>query len=662
MLKPKFNLFNQLFVYAVPRAPHGAPAVSSAPNEESNDKDKKLKSKKEEAAKEIGKISKSTGDEIGKVYVALCESTGFGMLKPRKDEMDEIKNLKEETSKEVGSFIKAIRTYNTPQEITALISKTNNRFKEIQKNAKELVELREVRNAMLKSLKKHSEDIKKEFLNKSYGENVEKKHLEMVLNAYLLRWQRVNEKALKNIPFKNIKLLKLHFDQQNGLFVKGKLVEELKDIKEQIGEVIIKWQADLARQVYKNSDWDVGFNAKFLPPLPDWGKDKTPGEFTSPLAEGSTEWSDYKTKLEREQNQEKYFEKLLSHAETLKQVLKNQIGGEYDYSKAVLDKKTGAVSFKIIKQGKEIGAISLKEANRVAQINLVQGTTETNITSLITGNKFDEIKTQFASLEQNALKPTVKEVIVDANSKTIRVKGENLPAQPIVIDITKGAAVLSEAFRSGASNVNLAATLKNLDVHLNAIVKSAIRASLSDTLKGQEDIVMHKISENDIRLLQESLFKENKPTINMTGYASMEGGLNMNLRIAKQRARAAKANLQVPRGYKVEMKGYIYGPNGEKIENDAQLKIAETKLLEMWNKMFAKATVKSAKEIYAKIDASGVPADQQKFITEHFNNARKATVEIAYPAGTRGAAAPTAPKLTLNYETAPGTAAPTTTG
>ncbi|MFC1810803.1 hypothetical protein ACFLZH_04855, partial [Patescibacteria group bacterium] len=137
---------------------------------------------------------------------------------------------------------------------------------------KETIEAEKMRDKLLTALKLHVADVRDEFnkeyktYNKTQKKYVERYHLNMLLNAYLLRWEKVNIDAIKHV---NPKLILLTVEDlgPDGKFKKGKMLESLKKAKAGIRKAVDLWlTGDKAkwRLVYKDRNWDTKYEKKAI--------------------------------------------------------------------------------------------------------------------------------------------------------------------------------------------------------------------------------------------------------------------------------------------------------------------------------------------------------------------------------------------------------------
>jgi hypothetical protein len=673
MSRNKDNLdFYSKFVYRIGRAKRSTSAAPvQAGKAPSGSADMpKIKEKRDSARQKVSEINKNVENAIAATRIEI------GIFSWNKEQKAELAKLKKKRENVYTKFIEHIRDCKT-KDIQKVQKGAMEELRRIAKEAREIVRLMEDRKKMVESLSKHSQEVKKEYLSKlpTY-KNIEKKHLIMLLDSYLMRWENVNLKAIKNVGSKTIKLLRAHFDFDKSRFVRGRIYDDLQTIKKQIDKAIDYWKNDLPRKVYKNSDWDTNYWEKrdkwvdermpflstisggeeeFLklrrqyyqqnpPPLPDWGG-KGEDKITSPLVD-SVESPQYYNELEADSTQIELDKKLLEHAKNLASTLNLAGSKKLNFVNPVLTQKRDAAKVSIMVKNKEIGDISLTRKAGKGEIFLSMKTLKKSVN--IKPAELKKPKELVKKIEKMAFKPVVKEVKVNPNKKEVLLKGENLPGNPVSIDLSRAYVAVSKPVVAGKTDISLLPNTGNIEENLNSMVKEGLKDAMKDLPKDQKEAALKKIKDGEIKKLREKLFEKAKPTIVVTGGASMEGSLSRNKQLAKRRAESAKKKLLaqnpgIDKQYTIKTEGYVYGPDFLNINNLAK---AEKDLVDKWNDEVATGKhkdekVKNAKEIYAKL--KNPKTHEKSFIDSHFKNVRNATMTIE-PAKGKPA------KLALKYE------------
>ena len=667
MQKQKFNpLFYSLLIYRV-----GGRARVTAPTAAPQAALSVGVADRNEAKKSVGHMNQLVKNQLGSSYVEL----GHMFINPK--QKAEIMKIRNERANIYQKFLERIRICDV-KDIKKIRNVILNKLRKLATRAKEMVELMRDRDRMIEALPRQAAEVKKEFLSKlpTY-QNIEKKHLLMVLNSYLARWKKANKNGLKGASIQTIKLLRSQFNNAKGLFYRGRIHEDLQTIRTRIQKIVDLWQDNTPRRVYESSKWDTnyekmidkkarkraikrkswyqGFPSKedlakakkelreeYPPPLPDWGgKGKDPIE--SPLS--NDEWPDYLKELEAGYTSLEALGKLQQHARNFKDSL-NKVRSKLVFGNVVPTKKGDAARFSILdKQNKKpVGHIEL---NNKGQISLSLRTlTKPEAITIAEAKSPEKLMKKIETL---AFKPVVKSADINASNKEVIVKGENLPQTSIKVDVTKGWLTLCKPLGAGISKVSLLQNLGKLGDNLKKILTQAIQRGIKEPPKGLKKMVMDKLPGKKVDELQKEVFEKTKPKIVVWGKASMEGSLARNKKIAKARAvSAAKAIKTKNPGVKVETRGRVYGPDMMEIKDSSTLKSAEENLVKKWNAVVNPTThVAKAKEIYAKLSK---PANQKEkdFIQTHFNNVRGSTMTVEY-------AKQKPPLVALRYEKAPAT-------
>jgi hypothetical protein len=695
MLKPNFNpMFYTFFTYNVYKPGRRGPKTSMKPldlNTSSSEKQGNVDMVNER--KEKKKSLETKASSYKKELIALVNSK-------LKDNDTDAKNLGKRVISQVDSLVTKYSTkINAAKDAKALLrleSLFKAEIKFVDERIKYTIEGLEKREKMKEAFLKHQNEVyewawdEHENVGSKLRDKGDWNNLKLVTVAYLHQWKKVYGKSLDKASPDNLHVLyDQNFDSTKGMFKSGPLMDDLDGIKNNIKEVLKRWLNDEERTVYKDEDWGDDYYkvAKKWTYIRDtvFDNDKDIfGDFeyfieNSSRYQGSSnrrdgvnkmldsiplpDWGDGKSKNITSSLTKEYFDK--KAAELLKGRFKRRaelmakfkgvnvkslITNNVDLMGDVqalqyLHAQVGRDSSNIIKPwGREHHQVKyLGVFDKEIQIL-------TKIASRIKGGK---PKVAVAANPKKA--PKIKEVKVGKGG--ISVVGENLPqvGKSITIDPTDAWVDLNKGIKSGVQTVDMGSGTTSIDKNLTTILKNAVKRAISG-INGvaDPDAVMSKISDAQLKALKKETLDKHKPEIVVWGVASREGGFETNKRIAKARAESAKRKLEKQNpGVKIITKWAIqgFGKNGkgEKVTNREDYKQDEKNMIDEWNKNLGKTKkIKSAKEIYAKLNKSSSWTPEEKiFFDFYFLNARKAALALEYPGKKQ------APQIAMNFEKSP---------
>lgn len=219
---------------------------------------------------------------------------------------------------------------------------------------------------------------------------------------------------------------------------------------------------------------------------------------------------------------------------------------------------------------------------------------------------------------------------------SLLVKGENMPSKPLQIDTKKSWLALSSGLAAGSTKIALKANFGKIDDNIHALIKDSISLSLSTNLSAQ---VLKKIKNEQLKQIKQAIFEHPKvkPTIEVTGVASIDGSLAKNKILADNRAEAGikaikNKNPGIDKFYNFRKKSKVFLLGFGDIDTPDKLKLAENKLVDLWNgDVKPKTPLKSAKEIYAKLKHPKNNKEKE-FVDRYLRNARGAAMQIFPPA------------------------------
>lgn len=606
--------------------------------------------------------------------------------------------LKTTSRQSRAAAIKAINVAPDAKTIKALKSSYGLRLRSIMEQVNQIEIADKNRGKLINALHKNVSSVRDEYQTaykkgEINNDEVEKVHLNMLLDSYLLRVFYKNMAVMRKMPSSKVNVLALTV--KDGKFIEGPIVDDVSAVRKGIDEAIKRWEDDDPRKVYKDSDWDFGHVSpigggrlkwgsndlwsdwkkignktldggafsqirqftelrdlaeavknidKFLPPLPDWGRgEKGVDIYTSTLAE--TKGKAYLARLSQSM-------KFLTVAGRIR--IKLQDAG-LGASQINLLSSKNAARMKLQKGGVAVGFVTVKQTGEVVY------TDPTGKHQMDIKGKLGNIPKLMASIaekrkdiEKRSKLPTVKEVKI--GKKGILVVGDNLPKQSkaIKVDPSNAWVDISKGIKSGVRDVDVGSG-SNIDKNMLAILKQAIKRTV-EGMKGVTDpnAVMSKISDKQLKELKKETLDKHKPTIVAWGIASREGGFSSNKRIAKARAESAKRKLEKANpGVKVVAKWAIqgFGANGQgvKIDDPSKYKSDEGDMIKEWNRKFPKNKAKNARAIYAKLNRPSTwkGAEEKKFFKENFIDVRRATMQVEYPKTA------TNTQIAMNFEKSP---------
>lgn len=160
------------------------------------------------------------------------------------------------------SYKSKIRTCKTKAEITSLEAKLKLDFSKLTERIKLIEKADKNKGKLIQALEKNTNKIQKHYEelyeNNNIDHNkVEKKHLDMLLNAYLLRIFTKNARVIEKLGAEKVNTLVLTL--QDGEYVNGPIVDDFEYASAQIEKAIRRWEQDKPRDVYKNSNWDTKY-------------------------------------------------------------------------------------------------------------------------------------------------------------------------------------------------------------------------------------------------------------------------------------------------------------------------------------------------------------------------------------------------------------------
>ncbi len=588
----------------------------------------------------------------------------------------EISEVTSTLRKHVLNYKNEINNCKTKDAVKKVKQAMRQKFLQLNEQVKTIEKADANKKKLLNALKKQVGEVRSLYIEQYKeklidNENIKEKHLDMLLDAYLMRIYLKNAEVIKKMDSENINLLALTL--QDGKYVNGPIVEDIKGAHGFIDKAISLWEQEKPRSVYKNKEWDTeyedtaygaparvkfrklfkptkqqqlawqrsqsktpfidiinsGINAAsdelkaeyaktiegMLPPLPDWGEgqEKTKHNYTSSLegAEGKQYVDKLKNKMKFLHLAQELREKLLAAGVSVSTV------------KLMPDKKSARLF--VEKKNKRLGYITVLQNGKINFSNTA-GTRTFDITG-----KLNDIPKLVEDMEKKVNEPKISDVSVDA--KGLLVKGENLPSESssIQIDPSKSWLNLHSKIQSGVKDVDLPEGMENLDSNLLTLLKKSIKDNLA-TIGGLDvEAVMKHISSKKLDTLKKETIDKQKPKIIVWGSASMEGGFETNRRIAKARAESVKRKLE-EKGYKVEARWAIQGLR-ERIDSAASYKENEEKMLKEWNEnVNPEDKAKDIKEIYAKLkDIGGCTKKEKEFLNKYFVAGRRVAMQVEYP-------------------------------
>ncbi len=200
---------------------------------------------------------------------------------------------------------------------------------------------------------------------------------------------------------------------------------------------------------------------------------------------------------------------------------------------------------------------------------------------------------------------------------------------------------------SGKVDVNTALDLKGLNDKVTQGIRNATLHGINLISMANPELansITDKMLNNQkIEELRKALFPK-KTVITVEGTASMEGDLSENLKIAENRAKAGEKAIKskmkpgdFDKYFTVVRKTKVVGPEGQNaqgITNAAELRTAQSKMIDKFNKQAKNAKVK--KEIKTWKDMLAILKNPQnkfekEFVENNFNYNRRVSLTFLPP-------------------------------
>lgn len=592
----------------------------------------------------------------------------------------EIREVSKLLRQQVSSYKNEINRCKTKDAAEKLKQKMRQKFLQLNEKVKSIEKADANKKKLINALEKQVGEVrslyKQQYKEKLIdNENIEEKHFDMLLDAYLMRIYLKNAEAIKKMGSEGVNVFALTL--QDGKYVDGPIVDDINNARSYIDKAIGLWEQDKPRSVYKNKEWDTEYEdtihgaparvasrnllkptekqerkiqnrneqgttplmgtmktlinitsdelkAQYaqtiegmLPPLPDWGEGQ---EKTKHTYESSLEGAEGKQYVEKLKDKMRF----LHAAQALREKLV-AAGVDVSTVKLMPDKKSARLFVK--KNGKRLGYITVLTNGKVNFSN-TGGTKTFDI-----AGKLNDIPALMKDMEKKINAPKITEVAVSDGG--ILIKGENISQQAhmIQIDPSRSWVNLHSKIQSGVDNVELSPEMKNIDGNLLALLKKAIKDNLASIpgLDVDREAIMKHIGSEELKKLKKETIDKKKPTIIVWGSASMEGGFATNRRIAKARAESTKQKLE-KKGYKVKAKWAIQGL-GKRIDSVSSYKEQEQKMLEEWNENISpKNKLKNIKELYAKLkNIDSCTQKEKEFLNKYFVAGRRVAMQVEYP-------------------------------
>ena len=537
------------------------------------------------------------------------------------------------------------------------------------------------RGKLIDALHKNVSSVRKEYLTayqQGYirHDNVERGHLEALLDAYLLRVLYRNLAVMKKMSSGRVNALITTVKE--GRFIEGPIVDDINAVQKKINLAIKRWEDNEPRTVYQDSDWDFGHvnplfgderlsigdvlwknwrklgrknldfidsiqlsglkavltNVdEFLPPLPDWGRGKDKADKYKTPTLDARKGKEYLAKLEKRM-------KFLVVANSLSIKLRAKGIG---VSRINLLPSGNAARIMLKSNNTNIGYITVNQKGEITYTD-PSGKNPIDIKGQLKDipKLIKTIKDKMSGTEEANNKPVIRAIRIDGNG--ITVVGENLPKQAklIKIDPSKAWVDISKGIKAGVQSVSIEKKFTKVDSLLRILLRKAIGRTVGK-IPGivNEEMIMSRIEDEGIDTLKKEILDKHKPKVVVWGIASREGGFNLNKKIALARALSAKRRLEKGNhGVQVitrwAIQGFGSNGEGEMIDSLDKYKSDEANMIKDWNKRFPSNKVEKASEIYARLSKPNTWKGQEvNFFNENFINARRVSMAIEYPKGAR---------------------------
>jgi len=225
------------------------------------------------------------------------------------------------------------------------------------------------------------------------------------------------------------------------------------------------------------------------------------------------------------------------------------------------------------------------------------------------------------------------------------LKGSNLPSElgqyktyPIGPKMIS-TAIQALNFKYGETRLDkLELTAQNLKHGLNAMLIIALTGMSADFRDPKMKLVIMqcvgKMDEAKLTQLTDILLKDkkNKPTVQVTGTASMDGSGNEQLALERANAAESKLDPEIKKLFNIKKEAQVLGPGGKIIKNPQELTQAWTDVVKKWNDELKPQKPITKEELEKKvISGTGADAKEKAFIKVNFEDYRGIVLFIKPP-------------------------------